>query len=138
MLEPCGEASCSWRAVSPSSDNSGTSSCTGPEHRTYARLAEGYNLFASTHGQRQMYENVKNNTTWKNTGRATRALTKVKPPSKPRMSHLDVFRVACALYRSKKGEFAVFKHAFGPKGLASKPCPFFLVQFQEGILDTKR
>ena len=52
------------------------------------------------------------------------------------MSHLGVFHVACALYRSNKGEFAAFKHAFAPKGLASKPCTFFLVQFQEGILDS--
>jgi len=32
---------------------------------------------------------------------------------------------------AKKGEFAAVKHGFAPKGLASKPCPFFLVQFQE-------
>ena len=31
----------------------------------------------------------------------------------------------------KKGEFAAVKHGFAPKGLTSKPCPFFLVQFQE-------
>ena len=37
---------------------------------------------------------------------------------------------------AKKGEFAAVKHGFEPKGLASKPCPFFLVQFQEDILES--
>ena len=37
---------------------------------------------------------------------------------------------------AKKGEFAAVKHDFAPKGLASKPCPFFLVQFQEDILES--
>ena len=37
---------------------------------------------------------------------------------------------------AKKGEFAAVKHGFAPKGLASKPCPFFLVQFQEDILES--
>ena len=32
---------------------------------------------------------------------------------------------------AKKGEFAAVKHGFASKGLASKPCLFFLVQFQE-------
>lgn len=36
---------------------------------------------------------------------------------------------------AKKGEFAAVKHGFAPKGLASKPCPFFLVQFQKDILE---
>ena len=40
------------------------------------------------------------------------------------------------MHRSKKGEFAAVKHGFAPKGLASKPCPFFLVQFQEDILES--
>ena len=35
-----------------------------------------------------------------------------------------------------KKEFAAVKHGFEPKGLASKPCPFFLVQFQEDILES--
>ena len=37
---------------------------------------------------------------------------------------------------AKKGEFSAVKHGFAPKGLASKPCPFFLVQFQEDILES--
>lgn len=37
---------------------------------------------------------------------------------------------------AKKGEFAAVKHGFAPKGLASKPCPFILVQFQEDILES--
>ena len=37
---------------------------------------------------------------------------------------------------AQKGEFAAVKHGFAPKGLARKPCPFFLVQFHGDMLDS--
>ena len=68
MLESCGEASCSWRTVSPSSHNSGTSSCTGPENLFFTQFSERvlgfrkvttWSTFGSTHCQPQVYENAK-------------------------------------------------------------------------------